>query len=187
MKRRGLSKRTRFEVFKRDRFTCQYCGKRPPEVMLEADHVVPVKEGGEDGMENLTTACTACNGGKSAVPLGHVAPAVDEMEVLSSIQEMLERKLAMRQQIKTAQAQRDVEDEAVEVFLAWWGQDIGSADGIQLASLRRFVRELGMDELRDALDATVRLFDRKPHYGAYQLWRYFCGVCWTKIKQRPLE
>ena len=36
--RKPLSKKIRFEVFKRDAFTCQYCGQMAPDVLLEVDH-----------------------------------------------------------------------------------------------------------------------------------------------------
>ena len=62
----SLSVRVRFEVFKRDRFTCSYCGKSPPNVLLEVDHVIPRAAGGSDDIENLTTSCQDCNRGKSA-------------------------------------------------------------------------------------------------------------------------
>ena len=45
MVRKGLSKKIRFEVFKRDQFTCQYCGKQAPNVVLEVDHITPRKVG----------------------------------------------------------------------------------------------------------------------------------------------
>lgn len=41
-KRKALSNRTRFEVFKRDKFTCQYCGAKAPDVVLQCDHIVAV-------------------------------------------------------------------------------------------------------------------------------------------------
>jgi 5-methylcytosine-specific restriction endonuclease McrA len=56
----------RFEVFKRDHFTCQYCGAKAPDVALECDHVRPVFHDGQNAMENLTTACRDCNAGKGA-------------------------------------------------------------------------------------------------------------------------
>lgn len=65
----SISKRLRFEVFKRDNFTCQYCGAKPPDTVLEVDHVHPRCEGGADSMENLKTACWNCNRGKAHVPL----------------------------------------------------------------------------------------------------------------------
>ena len=59
-----ISKKVRFEVFKRDNFTCQYCGRKTPEVILELDHAVPSSKGGTDDFENLVTSCFECNRGK---------------------------------------------------------------------------------------------------------------------------
>lgn len=56
----------RFDVFRRDEFTCRYCGRSSPQVVLHADHIKPRSKGGEDTMDNLVTACTDCNYGKRA-------------------------------------------------------------------------------------------------------------------------
>jgi 5-methylcytosine-specific restriction endonuclease McrA len=61
-KRKPLSKKLRFEVFKRDNFACQYCGRKAPDVLLTVDHIRPVCEGGENDLLNLTTACDSCHG-----------------------------------------------------------------------------------------------------------------------------
>lgn len=63
---RSISKSLRFEVFQRDNHTCQYCGRKAPEVELEIDHLIPVAKGGTDDFDNLITSCEDCNGGKSA-------------------------------------------------------------------------------------------------------------------------
>ena len=47
-KRKSLTKKVRFEVFKRDSFTCQYCGRTAPSVILEVDHIKPVCDGGQN-------------------------------------------------------------------------------------------------------------------------------------------
>ncbi|SDH51469.1 HNH endonuclease [Roseospirillum parvum] len=52
---------TRFNVFLRDRFTCQYCGQRFPTHELTFDHVVPRSKGGRTTWHNVVTACGACN------------------------------------------------------------------------------------------------------------------------------
>jgi hypothetical protein len=65
-KRKAISKKTRFEVFKRDGFTCQYCGQSAPGVVLHVDHIKPVKEGGTNDIINLITSCVGCNSGKGA-------------------------------------------------------------------------------------------------------------------------
>lgn len=63
--RRGSpSPRVRFVVLQRDGFACRYCGRRPPEVALELDHVISVADGGTDVVENLVAACSDCNLGK---------------------------------------------------------------------------------------------------------------------------
>lgn len=63
-KRKPIKKSIRFEVFKRDKFTCQYCGAKSPDVILEIDHVIPVAKGGENSLLNFLTACQSCNSGK---------------------------------------------------------------------------------------------------------------------------
>jgi hypothetical protein len=69
--------RTRFEVFKRDAFTCQYCGRKSPEVILQVDHIVPVSGGGTDDPINLRTSCWECNSGKSDKPLSDIVTGED--------------------------------------------------------------------------------------------------------------
>lgn len=52
---------TRFNVFLRDRFTCQYCGRGFPTHELTFDHVVPRSRGGRTTWSNVVTACSPCN------------------------------------------------------------------------------------------------------------------------------
>ncbi len=51
----------RFNVYARDRNTCQYCGQRLPRVELNLDHVVPRSQGGLSIWENIVCSCHACN------------------------------------------------------------------------------------------------------------------------------
>jgi hypothetical protein len=64
--RRPMGNALRFSVFKRDNFTCQYCGNKPSQSELMADHKISVKNGGQTTLENLTTACSDCNAGKGS-------------------------------------------------------------------------------------------------------------------------
>ncbi|TVQ34929.1 MAG: HNH endonuclease [Geminicoccaceae bacterium] len=52
---------TRFNLFLRDRFGCQYCGTRFRAEDLTFDHVVPRSRGGQTSWDNIVTACTRCN------------------------------------------------------------------------------------------------------------------------------
>ena len=50
---------TRKNIFKRDSYKCQYCGKT--NLILTIDHVIPKNKGGNDTWENLVSACKKCN------------------------------------------------------------------------------------------------------------------------------
>jgi hypothetical protein len=85
-------KLSRRSIFKRDDYTCQYCGKRAPEDLsceeLTLDHVIPKSQGGKMVFENVLLACTKCNRKKDArtpaeahmTPLS--IPRVPEYDVL---------------------------------------------------------------------------------------------------------
>lgn len=63
---------TRFNVFLRDRFECQYCGCRDD---LTFDHLIPRSRGGQTTWQNIVTACSPCNLRK-----GGKMPKVAQME-----------------------------------------------------------------------------------------------------------
>ncbi len=68
---------TRFNLFLRDRFSCQYCGAGDD---LTFDHILPRSQGGRTTWENVTTACAPCNlrkGGRTPRESGmhpHIGP-----------------------------------------------------------------------------------------------------------------
>ena len=60
----------RFTVLRRDKFTCQYCGRTPQDgAKLQIDHIKPKSNNGEYAINNLITACFECNSGKRDVIL----------------------------------------------------------------------------------------------------------------------
>lgn len=56
---RHQRKLTRLEVFSRDQYACQYCGRQTKELTL--DHVIPRRRGGNHTWENIVSACKPCN------------------------------------------------------------------------------------------------------------------------------
>ena len=56
---------SRRNIFKRDRFTCQYCGAQPGSEELTIDHVQPRSRGGTSTWENCVLACMECNSRKA--------------------------------------------------------------------------------------------------------------------------
>lgn len=58
---RGTSAFTRFNVFLRDHWCCQYCSEQFRTSQLTFDHVIPRSRGGGTCWENIVTACRPCN------------------------------------------------------------------------------------------------------------------------------
>jgi hypothetical protein len=171
-KRKALSKKLRFEVFKRDRFTCQYCGATPPSVVLQCDHIVPVAEGGGNEIDNLVTACEPCNLGKAARSLDAVPQSLAEKAEQTS---EAEAQLAGYVAIMREKKQR-IENDVWEVIEALRGETRCLKSEFKSAQI--FVERLGVLE---AVKAAEIARAKVPWRGQKQ-WKYFCGVCWTKIK-----
>lgn len=93
MDRVAIGKKTRFEIFKRDNFTCKYCGAKAPTVPLHVDHITPVSKGGSNELTNLVTACQPCNAGKSDREL-------QDTQVIDAQREALEDKQAKAEMLQ---------------------------------------------------------------------------------------
>lgn len=176
MARQALSKKTRFEVFKRDGFSCQYCGATPPQVVLHVDHVHPVAEGGANDQDNLVTACEACNQGKAANLLSSVPISLKDKAAL-----IAEKEAQLRGYHEVMEAKRArLEDESwrvADVFMKQFHRDWMSKSDLQ--SIRQFIEKIGVHEVLDAAELAVA---RKP-YGGSACWKYFCGICWNKVRR----
>lgn len=99
-KRKPLSKKIRFEVFKRDQFKCQYCGSSAPDVVLQVDHINPVSNGGDNELLNLITSCEPCNNGKRA-------RLIDDKSIIEKQRKMLEDLDNRREQLSMILQWRD--------------------------------------------------------------------------------
>jgi 5-methylcytosine-specific restriction endonuclease McrA len=64
MKRKQTPRFSRYNLYLRDMFTCQYCYTQLPTAKLTMDHVLPISKGGKTNWENIVTACNPCNGKK---------------------------------------------------------------------------------------------------------------------------
>lgn len=123
-KRKATSKRLRFEVFKRDAFTCQYCGAQPPNVVLVCDHINPVKLGGLTTIDNLVTSCEACNQGKAANPLGAIAKRPDaDLLFLEMQQEIVELKRFQEAEIQRNELLRQIADSLQDSWMDITGDE----------------------------------------------------------------
>lgn len=173
--RKSLSKKTRFEVFKRDEFRCFYCGATPPSVILHIDHINPVAAGGGNDMDNLITACQGCNSGKGATPLSDIPASLADRAA-----EIKEREAQIVGYNKVMQARRKrLELESWQVVAVLLNNpDIDSYNRRNLASIKRFLEQLSFDEV---LDAAYIAAERKS-IGSVSGFKYFCGICWKLIR-----
>lgn len=157
--RKSMSKRLRFEIFKRDGYRCRYCGSTPAVSILRVDHVVPVVGGGSDDPENLVTSCEPCNAGKGPVPL-------DDRRLPDTMSAEDARERADQLREYTA-AQRDVltaRNELVDVVAESWRRHFGGDDlpsGLT-ARLRGPLSEFSLEQI----DEAVQIVAQHPDFGA---------------------
>ena len=148
--RHPLSKRLRFQVLERDGFTCRYCGAKPPDGALHADHIIPVSDGGKDTLDNLITACEPCNSGKGSRSIGAAQPLPDmsalAAEALATTAVIAKWRKAHKQRENTvslaAQQIRDQHDVSMPLLV-----------------LSRAIREYGIAEVDYAVDRTCERVD----------------------------
>lgn len=173
MSREKLSKRVRFDVFKRDGFTCTYCGQKPPTVVLECDHVVPVAAGGTNATANLTTSCFDCNRGKSDRSLGSVPESVAARAELLAERE--EQEKAFAKLLKSRRKRQETQIDEVEVLLMHGSTNV-LTDKFRL-SVKHFYERLPADRVLFAAERAMQ----KVH-DVNDRCKYFCGICWKIIR-----
>lgn len=152
-KRKALSKKIRFEVFKRDSFSCQYCGAKAPDVILHVDHIDPVSKGGGNEIINLITSCVECNSGKGARTLDDqttLAKQRAQLEDLNDRREQLEQMLRWREGMKSVDDM--TLEAAIDHFRETYSGWLITSDGA-VAKVRALVKEFGLNIVMDAMEA----------------------------------
>ncbi len=175
--RKAISTRTRFEVFKRDGFKCLYCGRTPPSVLLHVDHIIPVCSGGDNSRDNLATSCDKCNLGKSGVSLTAIPKSLEERAAESIEREKQVRALAKALRAEKNRIERDAW-EVADLFVENFQLDGIRKDWFQ--SIVGFIRRMQTPEVVAAMQMALA---KRGHSSRDYAFRYFCGVCWGKIKE----
>ena len=171
----SISKKIRFEVFKRDGFRCAYCGQSPPIVILEVDHIDPKSRGGKDDINNLLTACFDCNRGKTNIPLDKTPAKMSEnLEILKEKEAQLKEYRAYIKKIESRVNKDidDIDDVYSDAFPGW-----GFSDNFKHVTLKRFLTLLPKHVIIESLRYAIARINNKD-----AAIKYFCGVCWGKIK-----
>lgn len=173
MSRESISKKLRFDVFKRDGFQCQYCGSTPPAVVLELDHIHPVSKGGKGQEDNLITSCFDCNRGKAAGLLTTAPQSVaDKAAVIA------EKMAQLKAFEKMQRAKRKAEEESIDMVEQAYSNHF---DGYVFMdrfreSVRRFLQSMTVYEAVDAMNRACLKINHEQ-----KALKYFCGICWNKI------
>lgn len=154
--REPIGKKLRFEVFKRDKFTCQYCGEKAPEVILQCDHIQPVAEGGTREIMNLITSCHGCNSGKGARLLSDnsvIEKQRQQIEELEERRQQLEMMLEWRDEL--SRFDDDVIDAIADYILGktgWAPNKNGRAD------IKKWLKKSSAEGLLAATDESADVY-----------------------------
>ena len=180
--RKPISKKTRFEVFKRDRFTCQYCGRMSPDVILEVDHIKPVAEGGTNKMINLITSCRDCNRGKGKRRLSDDAELKKQQKELIDLadkREQAEMMIKWRDEmLDLTEKQAFSIDRYIRTISEWGCSEVG------IGNLIKLIKSFSYNEV---YEATEIAFD---HYydGSERSWNKafgkLGGICYNRRKKK---
>jgi hypothetical protein len=168
----AVSKKTRFEVFKRDAFTCQYCGRTPPQVVLELDHVIPKYRKGKEQIENYITACFDCNRGKGKRQLTELPPAIKDK--LPKFRETYEQLKAYNEYLKGEDVFYDKSLSRIKKTFNEEYPDYHLT--LSPNTIRYFLKQLPARQVEDAMMKACGAMQRPP-----DTIRYFCGICWKAI------
>ena len=159
--REPVGTKLRFEVFKRDAFTCQYCGAKAPEVLLEVDHIHPVVSGGTSDLLNLITACKTCNAGKGPRLLDDDSVVAKRRRQVEELQERREQIAAImdwhRGLVSVQNAEAHAACEYVGDMLSSFGLGLNEACRARVAEV---VRSVGLQEFLHSCDiAFAKYYD----------------------------
>jgi len=150
-KRKAISPKLRFEVFKRDSFKCQYCGRCAPEIVLELEHIEPHSKGGSDEVLNLITSCWECNNGKGDRLLGDNTVVKKQRDQLAELQERREQ---IDMMLRWRDATVDLDAQAVDAFAKAYSQRVvgWSLNESGLTSARKLIKKYGLQRALEAMD-----------------------------------
>ena len=164
----AVSKRTRYEVLRRDNHTCRYC--HATDSPLTVDHVTPVALGGTDDPTNLVACCRDCNAGKSST-------SPDAALVADVRQDALRHAELTRQAYDVLVQRMGERDDYVDQWVECWSHPTAPKDWRNTIS-RWFEMGVPIEIVQDAAQiACTRTSVRDD--GRFQ---YMCGIVWGQVR-----
>lgn len=153
----AVSKRTRFEVLRRDNYTCRYC--RSADEPLTVDHVLPVALGGTDDPTNLLAACRDCNAGKASTSpdAATAAEAAADREKHADLHRLFSKEWA-----------------------SWGDRDLEHLPGDYRQSINEWIDAgLSVDDLVDSI--AIAMGNRSVKFS--DVFRYMAGINRNKLSK----
>lgn len=181
-----VTKRTRFEVLRRDDHTCQYCGAKAPDVTLQIDHVIPVALGGDDKPGNLVTACRDCNSGKASIP-----PDSPLVQALSA--EAAAYALGMTDKMTRFRADLEsLDDYAAEFHERWdcWrinDEPLPLPAEYKMTLFRWKQMGIPVSVFDLAVPTANGKFNRERTMRPDAVFAYMAGVVWNMVNEREID
>lgn len=185
----AVSKSVRFEIFARDVFTCQYCGKRPPEVVLEVDHIHPVSKGGDDELINLITSCFDCNRGKRAKVISDIAPRPDADLMFLKVQQ----EIAEADRYLKAKRKRDKMLKEIRESLSGTWTDLLKAELPSVVIWNGWINKYGYEEVELAINKCAvkaqysDLSHGSPWRQGIECGKYISGILKKRMEDKYFE
>lgn len=178
--RKAISKKLRFEVFKRDKFTCQYCGRTVPDVILQIDHIVPIAKGGKNDILNLITSCRECNLGKGATELSDDSVVKKQQ---AQIHELAEKNEQLEMMLKWRDGLMDLRSKETEKICEYFSGKTGNKISINengQKKIKKWLREFNIIEIMDAVDIAVDQYYSGTNSSADYAFNKIPGICNNK-------
>jgi hypothetical protein len=171
----------RFEVFKRDLFKCQYCGRTPPDVVLELDHINPKSKGGKGNIDNYITACFECNRGKRDNLLTDIPNTLAE-----KIPVLKEKSQQLKEYNKLVKDIEKQEMDSCDIVISYYKETFPNYSptiNFTRNTMKKFLRQLPIEDVIEAMQiACSKCKGTNEYWDSFDTLKYFCGVCWNKIK-----
>lgn len=185
MAREPIPKTIRFEVFKRDKFTCQYCGASAPDVILEIDHIQPVSKGGTNELLNLVTSCRNCNRGKSNKELSDDSAVKVQKQQLDEMQERREQLSLMLQWRNEIENEIEIQVDAIESIITRNTNTMLSKSGRSTA--RNLIRRFGFNEVYESCCIAIDQYYNGTDTSVEYAWTKIGGICYNRRKEREKD
>jgi hypothetical protein len=186
-----VSLKLRFEVFKRDNFTCQYCGRKTPEVILEIEHVIPLSKGGTDEFDNLTTSCFECNRGKGASLLDTI---LKDRDIHDETTLLAEREFQLAEYNYLKKKIRDRENKEIEELKNHFADQFRDSEWdyavreFPHSIIRQCLKTMSYIDIFELIDIAIDITSRdsKGDYHTVAAAKYLTAILRNKLREKKV-